>query len=102
MFPILPAGQILEIEENGNIRGRFFLEVLNAEEDEHIVTIPAGKYSCLQIELDPNLDFIQIMKENWNESGKKTFIINNVMLEKYNFETRASELQKVELDISLW
>jgi len=101
MFPIMPAGQIMELDEEGKLRGRFFLEVLNAKEDEHVVKLPAGKYSCLQVELDPALDFIEIIDEKWKGSGKKTFIINNVMLEKYNFETRTSEVQKVEFDIGL-
>jgi len=98
MFPILPAGQILEIEESGQIRGRFFLEVLNCEDEENVITIPAGIYSCLQLELDPTLDFTKIVNENWKEIGKKTFIVSNVMLEKYSFETRVNELQKVEFD----
>ena len=43
MFPILPAGQILQIDENQNIKYCFFLEVLNCEEEEekiHLRTSP--------------------------------------------------------------
>lgn len=101
MFPILPAGQILEVDEDGNIRCRFFLEVLNCEDEENVITIPGGEYSCLQIELDPTFDFMKAIKENWKDDRKKTFIISNVMLEKYSFESRPSELQRVEFDISL-
>lgn len=99
MFPILPAGQIMQIDEDGKMRFCFFLEILNGDDtDEKIRTIPAGKYSCLQVELDPNFDFMRILKKNWKDKGKKTFILSNVMLEKYSFETRPSELQRVEFD----
>lgn len=98
MFPILPAGQILRIED-GKMKYCFFLEVLNCGvKQEKILTIPAGNYSCLQVELDPNLNFVKVVNENWKEAGTKTIIVNNVMLEKYSFETRPSELQKVEFD----
>ena len=99
MFPILPAGQIFEVGENGSIRCRFFLEVLNSEDEENVITIPKGRYSCLQVELDPNIDLIKLINDNWEQSEKQTFIISNVMLEKYSFESRPSELQKVEFDI---
>lgn len=102
MFPILPAGQIMEVEEDGTIRCRFFLEVLNCDAEENVITIPAGEYSCLQAELHPEFDFLKVVKENWNQISKQTFIVSNVMLEKYSFESRPSELQRVEFDISMW
>lgn len=99
MFPILPAGQIIKITEDGQMYFCFFLEILNSEEiEENIVTIPAGTYSCIQVELEPVQDFLNIIRESWKDEGAKTIILNNVMLEKYNFETRPSELQRVELE----
>lgn len=103
MFPILPAGQILHLDEDKNIKFYFFLEILNASsEEEHILTLPAGKSQCMQMELDPTKDILGIINENWKESGRKTIIINNVMLEKYSFENHPSELQRVELDGFVW
>lgn len=102
MFPILPAGLILVYETDGTLRYRFFLEVLNVQgNEERILTIPAGEYSCVKIELEESFQFTKVIKDNWAESEKKTFVLNNIMLEKYSFETRPSELQKVEFDISL-
>lgn len=99
MFPILPAGQILKIDETGQMKFCFFLEILNCDEsEEKVLTIPAGVYSCVQVELGPNLDFMNVIQDNWNEESTKTFVVNNVMLEKYSFETRPSELQKVEFE----
>jgi len=95
MFPILPAGQIIQIDENGQMRFCFFLEILNCDEtEEKIITIPAGIYSCVQVELEPTMDFVKVIEKCWPENGKKTMILNNVMLEKYSFETRPSELQR--------
>ncbi len=103
MFPILPAGQILKIDENHNLNYCFFLEVLNCDKgEERIHTIPAGTYPCVQVDLESNFDFFKIIEANWKESGEKTFIVNNVMLEKYSFETRPSELQRVEFDEIMW
>ncbi len=103
MFPILPAGQIMQIDKNRQMRFCFFLEILNCDgEDNNILTIPAGIYPCVQVELEPTLDFLKVIEDSWQEKGAKTIIVNNVMLEKYSFETRPSELQKVEFDTLLW
>ncbi|MBQ6844137.1 MAG: MerR family transcriptional regulator [Agathobacter sp.] len=103
MYPILPAGQILHINENSKMKFCFFLEILNdGNEKERIVTLPAGKSKCLQVELEPNLDFFRFIHESWKDIGGKTIIVNNVMLEKYSFENHPSELQGVELDGFMW
>ena len=102
-YPILPAGQIMRIEEDGRMHFCFFLEVLNCDENgDKIYTLPAGTYPCVQVELEPNFDFLKVIEENWKTEGTKTIIINNVMLEKYSFETRPSELQKVEFEERMW
>lgn len=100
MFPILPAGQIMKIDANGQMRFCFFLEILNCDEsEEKVLTIPAGNYSCVQVELEPTLNFLKVIEESWQEKGAKTIIVNNVMLEKYSFETRPSELQRVDIEV---
>lgn len=103
MFPILPAGQILHVDENANIKFCFFLEILNSgNEEEHIITLPAGKSQCIQVELEPTVEFSRLINESWKDIGGKTIIVNNVMLEKYSFENHPSELQRVELDAFIW
>lgn len=103
MFPILPAGQIIQIDAEGQMRFCFFLEVLNCKEmEEKIFTIPAGNYSCVQVELEPTFHFLKVINEHWQEGGAKTIIVNNVMLEKDDFESRPSELQRVESDSFGW
>ena len=103
MFPILPAGQIVHVGKNKEIKFCFFLEILNSgTEEEHIITLPAGTSQCKQVELEPTTDLFGIINESWNDAGSKTIIVNNVMLEKYSFENRPSELQRVELDDFIW
>ncbi len=103
LFPILPAGQILELDENGTISIRFFLEVLNCQNEYPMIEIlPAGEYSCVQTELSPEINFVKLIRENWKSKGKVRVIIDNVMLEKYSFETRPSELQRLENPLTTW
>ena len=103
MYPILPAGQIMQIKKNEDVRFCFFLEVLNCDDEEaNVYTIPEGDYACIQVELAPNFDFVQVIEEAWNAEEDKIVIVDNVMLEKYSFETRPSELQKVEFDGWMW
>lgn len=96
-FPILPAGQILKIDKEGNLSIRLFLEVLNCrEDDDGVQTFPAGQYSCFQMELDSDVDLVKVVQERWPVEEELTIIVDNVMLEKYSFETRSSELRKLE------
>lgn len=97
LFPVLPAGQIWEIDSTGIIRYCFFLEIMNGNKKHgQIRVFPKGKYSCLQVELEEGIDLPGIVNGNWGNEGVKTIIADNVMLEKYSFHTRPSELQKPE------
>ena len=103
MFPILPAGQILHMDYNAEMKFCFFLEILNTgNEKERILTLPAGNSQCIQIELEQAIDISSVINETWQDGGSKTIIVNNVMLEKYSFENRPSELQRVELEGFIW
>lgn len=96
-FPILPAGQILKIDRNRNMSIRLFLEVLNChEEDAGVRILPAGNYSCFQMELNPEVDLVSAILEKWQFENEITIIVDNVMLEKYSFETGPSELCRLE------
>ncbi|MBQ5675945.1 MAG: MerR family transcriptional regulator [Lachnospiraceae bacterium] len=97
-YPILPAGQILRIDRDGNFSIRLFLEVLNSPEGDAGVSIfPKGKYSCVQMELDPERDLVKAIKEWWPTEEELTIMVDNVMLETYSFEIRFSELRKLEM-----
>ena len=96
-FPVLPAGQLLEIDKSGNLKVRFFLEVLNCQIEHPMVeTLAAGEYSCLQIELEPETDVMKLVRNNWSYEEHISFVIENIMSEKYSLKNRPSELQKWE------
>ncbi len=100
LFPVLPAGMIVELEETKEIKGRFFLEIMNyKKEHPNIVTFSKGSYSCLQVEWDKSMNFMKIINDNWGEGEKKTIIVGNIMLERYSFKNKSSELQKLEYEL---
>ncbi len=107
LFPVLPAGQILNFDEQGCLHVRFFLKVLNTSKGHPMIeTLPTGKYTCLRISLPSDIDltennfsetdFVKIIQKNWKCNINTTFIIDNIMLEKYSFMNSPSELQKLE------
>ena len=95
-YPILPAGQIWEINKQGNVKIRFFLEILNCQEEyEDVQVLPAGTYSCIQTVLKPEVDLEKIIWEHW-EGENLRIVIDNVAFQKNSLETRPSELQHLE------
>ena len=107
LFPVLPAGLLLEFNKTGSLRVRFFLKILNTKNGHSMTeTLPAGEYSCLQMSLPSDIDltensfsetdFVKIIQKNWKYNTETTFIIDNIMLEKYSFINSPSELQKLE------
>lgn len=97
-FPQLPAGQIIDIDKTGKMRYRCFLEILNGKMGHpQLITLPAGEYSCVQADLTFVTDLHEIIQKNWPQNESSTVIVDNVMLEKYSFKTRPSELQRIRL-----
>lgn len=96
LFPVLPAGQIWKVDCNGNAKFCFFLEIMNyQQEHKKIITLPEGEYACLQIDLSPKIDLDETICKFRGDDYEKLVVVDNVMLEKYSFETRPSELQKI-------
>ena len=60
-----------------------------------IEVIPGGEYTCVQVEVEPEMDLEKIIYENWAKKEKMTIIIDNMMAEKCNFKTSISELQRL-------
>ena len=95
-YPILPAGQVIDLDKEGQIKIRFFLEVLNCSlEDNRVKVLPAGLYSCMQAVLNPEINLKNLIWDNWREDEMQ-IIIDHVILENHSLEQRPSELQKLE------
>ena len=109
LFPLLPAGQILEIDPSGNIRIRFFLKVLTTNKDHPLIKIlPAGTYSCVQMSLPTDFEltnpaatknkFLELIGQIGDTNTPYTLIIDNITLEKYSFLNSPSELQRLDYE----
>ena len=46
--------------------------------------------------MTPDVDYEKIIRENWPDDEDITIVVDNVMLEKYSFKTRPSEMRKLE------
>lgn len=70
MLPTFPAGILVDADGDG-AEYSFFVQVLRpAPGDGRVITIPAGRYSCMQTELVWNLDIPKLIKENFpNAAG---------------------------------
>lgn len=98
LFPVLPAGQIWKVDRYGKTKFCFFLEIMNYQKEHRkIISLPEGEYSCLQIDLSSKIDLDENISIFRGEDYEKLIIVDNVMLEKYSFETRPSELQKINI-----
>ena len=96
LFPILPAGQLFQIDAAGNIRCRLFLQIMDQEKSlPSVITLPGGTYSCMQMDLNASVNLLQVIREQLENDKEKTLIVDNIILDKYSFGSRLSELQKL-------
>lgn len=96
LFPVLPAGQVFRIYASGEIHYQLFLRIMDQQKDlPYITTLPEGTYSCRQLDLNRSVDLHPIFMEQLGDSEEITLIIDNVILDKYSFGSRPSELQEL-------
>jgi hypothetical protein len=94
LFPMLPAGNLLEFDSCKKMRYRFFIEIANNEKQySGIEILPSGKYNCLQTNAKPGKDAFDVVTKAWDIRNNMTIIVDNIRLEKYGYETLPSELQ---------
>lgn len=97
MVPILPAGQMIEFDEEGNIKYRCYLKIVNSDvAHERIISLPKGEYACVQVQLREETDVMKIIRDNWGEKKNRTILIDNMMVEEYSLESRMGEIQILE------
>lgn len=96
LSPIMPAGVLIQCGGSLGISHRFFLEIANKEaEHPQIITLPAGKYSCLQTDLHTVPDIYNAIKDAWGLEKEMSIIISNLYKEKFSFKNRPAELQRL-------
>ncbi len=90
---VLPTGFMFAIDDN-EVRQYLYYEVLSTDkEDEKVIEIPGGLYSCLQIEFDPDMDHIGFIEENFGKSEKRIAIVSNLLRDKLQIDKRYNEIQ---------
>lgn len=97
MCPVFPAGIILHYEKEP-MEAAFYLQVLHPDkQDERIICLPKGNYSCLQAELNLRTDIKQIIARRFGKNEKRMFIVANILQRKMHFDSRHSEIQTLSL-----
>lgn len=91
--PIAPAGLLMDFSNGGAVS--FFVEVLRPKETDGVTNLPAGRYSCLQVDLTPKIDGAALVKDKFGGVRVKV-IFSNMNLSKYSFSSRHTEIQVYE------
>lgn len=92
--PVLPAGQCIKYAENQMPYITIFFEIMSCTHKEaNVFDIPSGNYTCVSFNYVENIDLNTLINFSFGTESKRIFIIDNVMLDKYSFGSRPSELQ---------
>ncbi len=93
MAPVFPAGILIHCETTP-VSYSFFVQVLHPnEQDKRVIRIPEADFSCMQIDITPQTDILDVLEENFNMPELKTVILSNMPLNKSSFNSRHSEIQ---------
>lgn len=95
LAPIMPAGLMLRHDGKENFSHCFFLEIANAEaSQEQIITLPAGDYACLQMDMDNVSDIYETASNIWGADQEMTVIVSNIYKKKFSLKNRPAEFQR--------
>lgn len=93
MAPVLPAGILIHYDIYP-VSYSFFIQVLHPKnEDKRIIPIPTADFSCMQIDVTPQTDILDILEQNFDTGKLKVAILSNMPLAKSSFQSRHSEIQ---------
>lgn len=93
LSPVFPSGILVHPDAAAN-RFSFFFQVLHPCPDEDsIIHIPAGTFACMQADLTPETQLLELLEEHFPQQNKKTVLISNMLLNKLHFNSRHSEIQ---------
>lgn len=92
LAPVFPAGVLVHCENDANTYSVFF-QVLHPSSQQDVLHIPAGQYTCLQVDLTPETDLPAVLETAGLHGQAKTVIVSNMLLDKLHFSSRQSEIQ---------
>lgn len=98
--PLLPAGIILHYISSEKIRYCIFLEIISPNANNaQVITIPEGEYSCVQIEISDTVKPVWEVEKYWKWEENMTVLVQNMYFNKYNFNSKPGEFQKIQIDL---
>lgn len=94
LSPVFPAGLLLHIQNN-DVSTKVFFEIAfkDIDKSDNIFIIPAGNFLCKQINLLPDTDILQTIRDVFATNEYTDVIISNMLLSKFQIGTKTSELQ---------
>lgn len=93
LSPVFPAGILIHPDAAPNTFS-FFFQVLHPSSGENgIIHIPAGTFACIQADLTPDTQLLELLEKHFPRQNQGTVLISNMLLNKLHFNSRHSEIQ---------
>lgn len=93
MIPVFPAGVLIHFE-TVPVSYSFFVQVLHPpKQNRQILCIPRADFACLQADITPQTDLLELIRESFPDQAPKTVILSNMAQSRLHFDSRHSELQ---------
>ena len=93
LAPVFPAGILIRLDEKPE-QFSFFFQVLHPSPDEErIIRVPAGTFSCMQADLTPDTRLLDLLAGHFPQKDGGPVLIANMLLNKLHFNSRHSEIQ---------
>ena len=93
MAPVFPTGVLVRCGTSP-ISYSFFVQVLHPkEQDLQVVRIPESDFLCVQLDITPQTDVLQVIKQNFDFHRLTFAIVTNMPLAKSSFNSIHSEIQ---------
>ncbi|MCD8375660.1 MAG: MerR family DNA-binding transcriptional regulator, partial [Oscillospiraceae bacterium] len=93
---ILPTG-FMFIFDASAMRQYLFYEILPPTvEDEKIMKIPGGVYTCLQLEFRPDVNYDQFLPQRFGAAEKRIAIVSNLIRDRLHIDSRYNEIQVID------
>lgn len=93
LSPLLPAGVLADRTDDG-AQFRLFCEVLGEADCPALEEVPEGDFLCLQLDLQADTDIAAVLRENYPEGPEGPVLVCNMLLNKFRFGSRRTEIQK--------
>ncbi|MCD8331795.1 MAG: MerR family DNA-binding transcriptional regulator [Oscillospiraceae bacterium] len=93
---ILPTG-FMFVFNASVMRQYLFYEILPPTvEDEKIMKIPGGVYTCLQLEFRPDVNYDQFLPQYFGAAEQRIAIVSNLIRDRLHIDSRYNEIQVID------